>query len=238
MRPECKVAIVMGVSDPDAARHARHSMILVPLDTPGVTIERSTTVFGYDDGPHGGHGVIDFDDVRVPATNLLGPQGGGFMMAQARLGPGRIHHCMRSLGMAERALELMCARAVSRTAFGSTIAEQGVVREWIAESRLAIEQARLLVLKAAWLIDTVGVEGRPHRDRRDQGRRAARRVLRRRPGDPGLRCGRRLRRHPAGRDVGAAAHAAPGRRPGRGAPALDRARGAAPRDRDARDRRT
>jgi acyl-CoA dehydrogenase len=158
MRPECKVAIVMGVSDKDADRHARHSMVLVPLDTPGVTVERSTTVFGYDDGPHGGHGVINFDDVRVPAENLLGPQGGGFMMAQARLGPGRIHHCMRSLGMAERALELMCARAASRTAFGGPIARQGVVQEWIAESRLAIEQARLLVLKTAWLIDTVGVK--------------------------------------------------------------------------------
>ncbi|MGH8860990.1 MAG: acyl-CoA dehydrogenase family protein [Jatrophihabitantaceae bacterium] len=158
LRPECKVAIVMGVSDPDGPRHARHSMILVPLDTPGVTIERSTTVYGYDDGPHGGHGVIHYDRVRVPAANLLGPQGGGFMMAQARLGPGRIHHCMRSLGMAERALELMCARVVSRTAFGKPIAEQGVVREWIAESRLAINQARLLVLNAAWLIDTVGAE--------------------------------------------------------------------------------
>jgi len=158
MRPECKIAIVMGVSDPDADRHARHSMVLVPLDTPGVTLERSTTVFGYDDGPHGGHGVIRFDAVRVPVENLLGPQGGGFMMAQARLGPGRIHHCMRSLGMAERALELMCARAASRTAFGGPIARQGVVQEWIAESRLAIEQARLLVLKTAWLIDTVGVK--------------------------------------------------------------------------------
>jgi acyl-CoA dehydrogenase len=156
LRPECKLAIVMGVSDPDASRHARHSMILVPLDAPGVTIERSTTVYGYDDGPHGGHGMIHYDHVRVPASNLLGPQGGGFMMAQARLGPGRIHHCMRSLGMAERALELMCARVVSRTAFGKPIAEQGVVREWIAESRLAINQARLLVLNAAWLIDNVG----------------------------------------------------------------------------------
>ncbi len=159
MRPECKIAIVMGVSDPDAERYARHSMILVPLDTPGVTIERSTSVFGYDDGPHGGHAVIDFDHVRVPATNLLGPQGGGFMMAQARLGPGRIHHCMRSLGMAERAIELMCARAVSRSTFGSPIARHGVVQEWIAESRLMVEQARLLVLKAAWLIDTVGAKG-------------------------------------------------------------------------------
>jgi acyl-CoA dehydrogenase len=131
-------------------------MILVPLNTPGVTIERSTTVFGYDDGPHGGHGVIHYDNVRVPRENLLGPQGGGFMMAQARLGPGRIHHCMRSLGMAERALELMCARAATRTTFGQPIAKHGMVQEWIAESRLAIEQARLLVLKAAWLIDTVG----------------------------------------------------------------------------------
>ena len=159
MRPECKVSIVMGVSDPDAARHARHSMILVPLDTPGVTVQRSTTVFGYDDGPHGGHGVIDFEDVRVPRANLLGPQGGGFMMAQARLGPGRIHHCMRSLGVAERALEMMCTRAASRTAFGGPIAKQGVVQEWIAESRLMIDQARLLVLNAAWLIDNVGVRG-------------------------------------------------------------------------------
>src|SRR3954447_24385027 len=157
LRPECKVAIVMGVSDPDAAKYARHSMILVPLDTPGVTIERSTSVFGYDDGPHGGHGVIEYDNVRVPVENLLGPQGGGFMMAQARLGPGRIHHCMRSLGMAERALELMCERAAGRSTFGQPIARHGVVQEWIAESRLALEQARLLVLKTAWLIDTVGV---------------------------------------------------------------------------------
>ena len=157
LRPECKVAIVMGVSNPDAGPYQRHSMILVPLDTPGVTIERSTSVFGYDDGPHGGHGVIDYD-CRVPITNLLGPEGGGFMMAQARLGPGRIHHCMRSLGMAERALELMCARVVSRSTFGQPIAKHGVVQEWIAESRLAIEQARLLVLKAAWMIDTVGAK--------------------------------------------------------------------------------
>jgi acyl-CoA dehydrogenase len=157
MRPECRVAIVMGVSDPDAAKYARHSMILVPLDTPGVTLERSTTVYGYDDGPHGGHGVIHYDNVRVPRDCLLGPQGGGFMMAQARLGPGRIHHCMRSLGIAERALDLMCARAASRSTFGQQIARHGVVQEWIAESRLALNQARLLVLNAAWLIDTVGV---------------------------------------------------------------------------------
>jgi acyl-CoA dehydrogenase len=158
LRPECRLAIVMGVSDPDGERHARHSMILVPLDTPGVTLHRSTSVFGYDDGLHGGHGEISFDRVRVPATNLLGPLGGGFMMAQARLGPGRIHHCMRSLGLAERALELMCGRAMSRRPFGRPLAEQGVVRDWIAESRLAIDQARLLVLNAAWLIDTFGAK--------------------------------------------------------------------------------
>ncbi|HJQ02526.1 MAG TPA: acyl-CoA dehydrogenase family protein [Jatrophihabitans sp.] len=158
MRAECRLAIVLGVSDPDADRHARHSMILVPLDADGVQVQRSTTVFGYDDGPHGGHGVINFDHVRVPADQLLGPRGGGFAMAQARLGPGRIHHCMRSLGIAERALELMIDRAASRTAFGGPLASQGVIRDWIAESRLAIEQARLLVLKAAWLIDTVGVK--------------------------------------------------------------------------------
>ncbi|MDQ1733304.1 MAG: acyl-CoA dehydrogenase [Pseudonocardiales bacterium] len=157
MRPECKLAIVMGVSDPAADRHARHSMILVPLDSEGVTIRRSTTVFGYDDGPHGGHGDITFSDVRVPAQNLLGGRGAGFAMAQARLGPGRIHHCMRVLGVAERALDLMIERSSDRIAFGSPLARQGVVREWIAESRLAIEQARLLVLKAAWLIDNVGV---------------------------------------------------------------------------------
>ncbi|HEY2043201.1 MAG TPA: acyl-CoA dehydrogenase family protein [Jatrophihabitans sp.] len=159
MREECTLAIVMGVSDPNGERHSRHSMILVPLDAPGVTVHRSTTVFGYDDGPHGGHGEISFSDVRVPAGNLLGPDGGGFAMAQARLGPGRIHHCMRALGIAERALDLMVQRALSRTAFGSPLARHGVVAEWIAESRLAVEQARLLVLKAAWLIDTVGVKG-------------------------------------------------------------------------------
>ena len=156
MRPECKVAIVMGVSDPDGPRHARHSMILVPLDTPGVRSNARPPSTATTTARTAATAIIHYDQVRVPATNLLGPQGGGFMMAQARLGPGRIHHCMRSLGMAERALELMCARVVSRTAFGRPIAEQGVVREWIAESRLAIDQARLLVLNAAWLIDTVG----------------------------------------------------------------------------------
>jgi acyl-CoA dehydrogenase len=159
LRPECGIAIVMAVIHPDAPRHERHSMVLVPLRSRGVTVRRSTSVYGYDDGPHGGHGEIDFDHVRVPVANLLGPPGGGFMMAQARLGPGRIHHCMRSLGMAERALSLMVARAMSRSTFGVPLARQGVIREWIAESRLAIDQARLLVVKTAWLIDTVGVEG-------------------------------------------------------------------------------
>jgi acyl-CoA dehydrogenase len=125
LRAGCRVTIVMGVSQPDADRHQRHSMILVPLDTPGVTVRRSTSVFGYDDGPHGGHGEIDFDSVRVPAANLLGAEGGGFAMAQARLGPGRVHHCMRVLGTAERALAMMCGRAADRTAFGRALAEQG-----------------------------------------------------------------------------------------------------------------
>jgi acyl-CoA dehydrogenase len=159
MNPRCAVSIVMGVSDPDADRHQRQSMILVPLGTQGVTIVRPTTVFGYDDRTHGGHAEILFDQVRVPAGNLLGGQGQGFALAQARLGPGRIHHCMRLIGMAERALELMCRRTLTRTAFGRPIAAQGVVREWIADSRIAIEQARLLVLKAAWLMDTVGNKG-------------------------------------------------------------------------------
>jgi acyl-CoA dehydrogenase len=159
LRPECRIAIVMGISEPDAERHARHSMILVPLDAPGVTVHRSTTVFGYDDAAHGGHGEITFRQVRVPAGNLIATPGSGFAVAQARLGPGRIHHCMRVIGMGERALELMTARALERTAFGTALARQGVVREWIAESRLALEQARLLVLKTAWLIDRAGTKG-------------------------------------------------------------------------------
>jgi acyl-CoA dehydrogenase len=159
MNPNCRIAIVMGVTDPDADRHRRQSMILVPLDTPGVTIERSTSVFGYRDGPEGGHAQIHYDDVRVPATNLLGEPGSGFALAQARLGPGRIHHCMRLLGMAERALELMIDRAKSRVAFGKPVSDQGVVQHWIAQSRIRIEQVRLLVLKTAWLIDTVGNQG-------------------------------------------------------------------------------
>ncbi|MEV0152462.1 acyl-CoA dehydrogenase family protein [Micromonospora sp. NPDC050686] len=159
MDPRCQILIVMGKTDPGAHRHRQQSMILVPRDTPGVTVRRGMTVFGYTDGAHGGHAEIDFTDVRVPAANLVGAEGAGFAIAQARLGPGRIHHCMRLVGMAERALELMCGRALERVAFGRPLAEQGVVREWIAESRVRIEQARLLVLKTAWLMDTVGNKG-------------------------------------------------------------------------------
>ncbi|KAB1910495.1 acyl-CoA dehydrogenase family protein [Micromonospora sp. AMSO31t] len=159
MDPRCEIFIVMGKTDPDADRHRQQSMILVPRDTPGVTVRRGMTVFGYRDAPHGGHAEIDFTDVRVPAENLVGAEGAGFAIAQARLGPGRIHHCMRLIGMAERALELLCGRALTRVAFGRPLAEQGVIREWIAESRVRIEQARLLVLKTAWLMDTVGNRG-------------------------------------------------------------------------------
>jgi acyl-CoA dehydrogenase len=159
MNPNCRIFIVMGKTDPSAARHLQQSMILVPRDTPGVTVRRGMTVFGYDDGDHGGHAEVVFDGVRVPATSLVGTEGAGFAMSQARLGPGRIHHCMRLVGMAERALELMCRRALDRAPFGRPLAEQGVVREWIAESRVRIEQSRLLVLKAAWLMDTVGNRG-------------------------------------------------------------------------------
>ena len=156
MNPEAEILIVMGKTDPSADRHRQQSMILVPRDTPGVSILRGMEIFGYDDHNHGGHAEIEFHDVRVPASNLIGGEGDGFAIAQARLGPGRIHHCMRSVGVAERALELMCARADSRVAFGKALADQGVIRDWIAESRVRIEQLRLLVLKAAWLMDTVG----------------------------------------------------------------------------------
>ena len=134
-------------------------MLLVPRDTPGLTVVRPMTVFGYDDHEHGGHAELRFEDVRVPATNLIGDEGAGFAIAQARLGPGRIHHCMRAIGVAERAIELMCARVESRVAFGKPLARQGVIREWIAEARVAVEQLRLLVLKTAWLMDTVGNRG-------------------------------------------------------------------------------
>ena len=153
----CKVALVLGVTDPDAPVHSRHSVVLVPMDLPGVVLVRDLPVLGYHD--HQGHCEVRFDGVRVPATNLLGVEGRGFLMAQSRLGPGRVHHCMRAIGMAERALDLMTTRALSRTAFGKTLAEQGVVRRNIAEARITIEQLRLLVLKTAWLLDTEGPKG-------------------------------------------------------------------------------
>src|SRR3954463_8788796 len=159
MSPRCELLIVMGVTDPDAERHRRQSMILVPKDTPGVQLIRSTSLFGYDDGPHGGHAEIVYDNVRVPASNLLGAEGDGFRLAQERLGPGRIHHAMRAIGMAERALEMLCVRTAGRSTFGRPIIDHGVVQRWISEARVRIEQVRLLVLKTAWLMDTVGNRG-------------------------------------------------------------------------------
>jgi len=156
--PRCRVMIVMGKTNPDANVYEQQSMVLVPMDTPGVQVVRALPVFGYED--QHGHCEITLTDVRVPAGNLIGVEGSGFLIAQARLGPGRIHHCMRAIGMAERALKAMCERAASRVAFGKELARQGVIQEWVAESRMAIEQARLLTLKAAWLIDRHGTGAR------------------------------------------------------------------------------
>lgn len=154
--PRCKFSIVMGVTNPDADPYRRQSMIIVPMDTPGVSIVREPTVFGYQD--RGGHPEIEFDGVEVPVTNLLGEEGGGFAIAQARLGPGRIHHCMRAIGAAERCLDLMVKRSKERVTFGKPLADQGVIQEWIANARIRIEQTRLLVLKTAWMIDKMGTK--------------------------------------------------------------------------------
>ncbi|SDT16625.1 acyl-CoA dehydrogenase [Brevibacterium siliguriense] len=159
LNPDAELLIVMGKTDPNAERHKQQSQIIVPRDTPGVDVSRSMEVLGYSDKFNGGHGDIAFTDVRVPASNLIGGEGEGFAIAQARLGPGRIHHCMRAIGMAERAISAMCSRADSRTAFGKKLSDQGVILDWIAESRVRIEQLRVLVLKTAWLMDTVGNKG-------------------------------------------------------------------------------
>ena len=165
MDPRCAILIVMGKTavkrdgEVGGERHRQQSMILVPRDTAGVTVKRGMQVFGFTDGPHGGHAEVEFRDARVPAGNLIAGEGDGFAIAQARLGPGRIHHCMRQIGAAERALSLMCRRALERSAFGGPLAGQGVIQDWIAEARVRIESARLLVLKTAWLMDTAGNKG-------------------------------------------------------------------------------
>ncbi len=200
-------------------------MILVPLDTPGVEIVRDLLVFGYNDQE--GHAEVTFTDVRVPASNLLANEGDGFMISQARLGPGRIHHCMRTIGAAERALELMCKRAQSRVTFGQPVAERSNIQDWIAESRIEIEMMRLLTMKTAWLMDTVGNKRGADGDRGDQGRRARDRPEGHRPRDPGPRRRRRVAGLPAGLDVRAPAHAAARRRARRGPQAHDRPRRAA-----------
>ena len=157
MDERCQILIVMGRTNPDADDYHQQSMVLVPINTPGVKVERNLTVFGYVD--QHGHAQVSFTNVRVPVSNLLGAQGEGFALAQARLGPGRIHHCMRAIGMAERALSLMIKRTIGRETFGKELVQQGVIQEWIAQARIDIEQARLLVLKAAWMIDNVGAKG-------------------------------------------------------------------------------
>ncbi|OUS94286.1 acyl-CoA dehydrogenase family protein [Rhodococcus sp. NCIMB 12038] len=162
LRDDNRVAMVMGVTDPDASVGSRHSIVLVPMDTTGVAVQRSTSVLGFDDRHEGGHGEIVYDGVRVPKANLLGPRGRGFAVAQARLGPGRIHHCMRLIGMAERAIALMTTRARTRIAFGRPLADEGVVQATVADARIAVDAARLIVLRAAWRMDTEGAKAARH----------------------------------------------------------------------------
>ncbi|MDN5915087.1 MAG: acyl-CoA dehydrogenase family protein [Pseudonocardia sp.] len=162
LRPDCPVALVMGVTDPDGPLGRRHSLVLVPTGTPGMTVLRSTTVLGFDDRHEGGHGEIEFDGVRVPKQNLLGERGAGFAVAQARLGPGRIHHCMRLIGMGERAIAAMTARSLDRVTWGVPLAEQGVIQQYIADARIELDAARLLVLRAAWRMDRDGNKAARH----------------------------------------------------------------------------
>ena len=227
MHPNCRILIVMGKTDPEAPAYPQQSMVLVPLDTPGVEIVRSLPVFGYKD-PEGHAELRVHRRARARSRTSSPARAQGFLIAQARLGPGRIHHCMRAIGAAERALELMCERADERETFGKPVSTRANIRDWIAEARIELEMARLLVLKTAWLMDTVGNQHARIEIAGDQGRGAEHRAEDHRPRDPGARRRRRLRRLPAGVHVRAHAHAAARRRAGRGAQAVDRAAGAAP----------
>ena len=215
MHPNCKIFIVMGKTDLSAPPHRQQSQILVPMGTPGMTVVRALPVFGYLDPE--GHVELLFENCRVPASNLIANDGDGFAISQARLGPGRIHHCMRSIGAAERALELFCKRALSRTTFGKRLAERSNIMDWIAESRIDLEMVRLLTLKTAWMMDNVGNKAAARRDQCDQGRRTKRRPADHRQSHAGARCRRPERRLAAGSDVRPPANPAPRRRARRGA---------------------
>ncbi len=215
--PRCAIFIVMGKTDPaNPDKHRQQSMILVPRDTPGLTIKRMLPVFGFDDAPHG-HGELAFENVRVPLENILLGEGRGFEIAQGRLGPGRIHHCMRAIGLAERALEMMCQRALERRPFGKPLADQGVTRERIANARIMIDQCRLLTLHAAWRMDTVGNKAGAQGDRRDQGGGGEHGLPGRGHGHPGAWRRRRDRGFRSSTDVQDRPHLADRRWAGRGA---------------------